>query len=370
MLQQLRNRWVQTGTLTVVAAVVGVVVSILVFSASSEETLSSGQLIFASGGASGAGIGAPNIHLPVTAAEAVASGWKDPILCAAGRGRYFQQDQPDEGVPYILMYNQGNRLIGFYLYSKAEMPQPWERTDRLQGSGGTALLDFKHWGLFVYTEDSTRACTKSGESTEEVAGGAAGLRDELRWRTAAERSTPTPYVPPTPTPTTGVVLADGANRMAALKSLSFTLVVGEGGGPLMAGMAANKIEGDVVLPDQVTIQITEPGGEPQPAPPDSVPFRFDGLAATLADILGALQDPSDAPRLWINNVPSRGFSGSVSGEQLTSLIPTAIPDATVTVSVWLGQDGLVRRIEFQGPVAPDDAPEAVRVLELNGFDQQ
>ena len=306
-------------------------------------------------------------ELPLTAAEAVSAGWKDPLVCGVGRGRYFHREEEGAGDPFFLMYNADDELIGVYLYIKEEMPPPWQHVEGLV-SGGLPVLDSEHWGMFVYFQEPTRACTKAAEGKSEAVS-AVSLPASARWQTGSvARGTPTAVVPPTPTPPAGAALLAGAKRLASLKSLSFTLTAGEGGGPLMAGLEAAKIEGDVVLPDQVTLQITEPDGEPQQAAPDSLPFKFDGLAATLADILEALQDPSDAPRMWINNVPSRGFLGSVSGNQLTALIPSAISDATVTVSVWLGQDGLVRRIEFQGPVAPDDAPEAVRVLELRDFD--
>ena len=33
-------------------------------------------------------------YLPLTTAEAVASGWEDPILCSPGRGRYFWKGTP------------------------------------------------------------------------------------------------------------------------------------------------------------------------------------------------------------------------------------------------------------------------------------
>jgi hypothetical protein len=260
-------------------------------------------------------------------------------------------------------------MIGVYLYSMAEMPQPWARTDKLLKSGGSALLNFEHWGLFIFNDDPTRACTTRAEGSKNAV--ASGVSHESGlWQTGSiARGTPTPVLPPTPTPTAGVALVTGAKQMASLKSLNFTLTSEEGGVPLMVGMAAVKVEGAVVLPDQVTIKTTEPGGEPQEVPADSLPFRFDDLAATLADILEALQDPVDASRKWIENVPTRGFSGSVKGEQLKALIPSAIPDATATILLWIGEDGLVRRVEIRGPVAPDDAQEAVRVLELHGFNQ-
>jgi hypothetical protein len=97
---------------------------------------------------------------------------------------------------------------------------------------------------------------------------------------------------------------------------------------------------------------------------------FDGLGTTLAGILEGLQNPADGPRKWIENVPTRGFLGSVTGEQLKDLIPSAIPDATAAISLWIGEDGLIRRLEIQGPLTPDDVTTVVRVLALHGFDEQ
>ena len=369
MLKLLRNRWFQTAAFPLVGVVVGAVVSFLVFSnGDTEDTLLGNQLIFATGGSSAASTaGSGNVHLPVSAAAAVAAGWNDPVLCTAGRGRFFTQDRPGEDEPYILMFDKGDQIVGVYLYSKAEMPQPFERADEL--SGGTKLIDFEHWGLFVYTDDPTRACTKREEGSVDAAASGGAVSDSDRWQVTAARGTPTAVVPPTPTPAAGSALVDGAKQMAALKSLSFTLTAGEGGGPLMAGIDAEEVEGTVILPDQVTLSATKAGGEPQEVPADSLPFMFEDLAATLAGIIEALQDISDAPRKWIENVPTRGFSGNVTGEQLKGLIPSAIPDATAAVTIWIGEDGLVRRLEIKGPVAPDDGTEAVRELTLRGFDE-
>ena len=41
-------------------------------------------------------------NLPLTAAEAVAAGWTDPIYCATGKGRFFQKAPAGEGEPYFL----------------------------------------------------------------------------------------------------------------------------------------------------------------------------------------------------------------------------------------------------------------------------
>jgi len=174
MLLQLRSRWVQTSVLTVVGVAVGAVVSFLIFAGGAAGT-SGGQLFFATGGSSAAGPGSPgqagkggletaSVGLPGTAAQALADRWKEAPMCAAGLGRYFQQEGRDETDSYLLMYNRDDQLIGVYLYSMAEMPAPWQRTDQLQGNGGMALLDFEHWGLFVYAQDPIGACAEASQS--------------------------------------------------------------------------------------------------------------------------------------------------------------------------------------------------------------
>ena len=61
---------------------------------------------------------------PLTAAEAVAGGWTDPIICSTGRGRYFHKGPAKEGEPFFLKYNGNDQLIGMYQLSNSEMPVP------------------------------------------------------------------------------------------------------------------------------------------------------------------------------------------------------------------------------------------------------
>ena len=56
------------------------------------------------------------------------------------------------------MYNIDDELIGFYQYSRLEMPSPWAQMDELKGGGGLTIIDFEHWGLLVYFQDPLRAC--------------------------------------------------------------------------------------------------------------------------------------------------------------------------------------------------------------------
>jgi len=164
----LRNRWFQLAGVGVVAAfLLGFVSADLLSTEPSGPTfgpvrLTTGGAVILQGTADKGG-GGQNISgpppkeevLPVTGAEAVAAGWKDPFLCSQGRGKYFQK--VGEGIPYILMYDSADDLIGVYQISMAEMPSPWEFTKEIFGGAGS-LIDYEHWGLFIYFRDPTQAC--------------------------------------------------------------------------------------------------------------------------------------------------------------------------------------------------------------------
>ena len=90
--------------------------------------LSSGGTIEELSGAQSAALTTEEAQqLPLTAAEAVAAGWTDPVLCSPGRGRYFEKGKPYVDVPYFLLYNDQNELTGIYQFSLTEMPAPWTR---------------------------------------------------------------------------------------------------------------------------------------------------------------------------------------------------------------------------------------------------
>ena len=296
---------------------------------------------------SGVSIEIPTEELPLFASEAVAAGWKDPVLCTVGRGRYFKKDPGGGQVPYLLMYNNLDSLIGIYQISETEMPEPWKHVENLE-RGGLTIVDFEHWGLFLYFQDPTRACRAAVEGVAaHTARSAIYAGDQ-----GQAPSNPTPVLPPTPTPSPGGLLESAAIKLSSLRTLSFTLTH-EGG--------TQKVEGSVKLPDQVTTGLADPAAADM-----SLPFTFEDLGATLAGIARALEDPADTAGAWINNVQSRGVSGSITGQQLVALIPSAEPEARVTVKIWVDAGSAVRRIRIEGPVIPDDPPDVVRVLDLGG----
>ena len=367
MVELLSKRWFQLGAAIVITAVVVAVIGTFAAPGGPEGPLVGPVTLVTGGSVDRIGWDARQqavgqttlVDLPLTAAEAVAAGWKDPVLCSVGRGRYFQKGPAGEVEPYVLMYNSLNDLIGVYLLSETEMPPPWQHQDLLEGVGRVNVVDFAHWGLFVYFQDTVRACrtTEAGEGTGNVLGG----------QIVQHRTTPTAVVPPTPTPTTGLVLESVVARMANETSLSFTLTGEPEGAPLSAGTEVQKVEGTLASSGAVTLTVTGSDGTALDVAASSLPFSFESLGATLSGIAEALAEPVDIKAEWIDNRPKRGISGTVLGRDLGALVPAAVADARAAVSLWVDGEGRIRRLRIEGAVTPDDPPGAVRVLNLSGY---
>ena len=395
MANMLLNRWFQLGAAIAITAVAGVVIGVLIAESETvasvkdvagtvatgefpEDSAFVGQVMFTTGASIPMIIdeygGRPRLArdatdqaLPLTATEAVAAGWTDPILCSVGRGRYFQNGPAGEGDPYFLMYSNAGDLIGVYMFSEAEMPPPWERWDSLAGAGGLTVIDYEHWGLFVYFQDPTRAC-QTGEG--QAGGGsviAAGQALDVHEFGKAElggKSTPTPFAPPTPTPTADQKLSRVVTRTAKVSALGFTLT-GDPAAKKVEGTLGSK--GELTLVKEGIVTVTDADGTVQEVDGGSLPVSFEDLGATLSGIAAALQEPVEAKGQWVDSVSREGISGTVLGSDLSALVPTAIADAPVAVSLWYDDRGRIVRLRIEGKVSPNDPPDAVRELDVGSF---
>jgi len=173
MMQLLKNRWVQLVSVAVIMALVGAVVALLAFSSEEQAVLvttgdrvmltsplETGDAMGGRGAVGAASDAAKNVFaedLPLTASAAVSAGWKDPILCDAGRGRLFRK-AVEQDVPYFLMYNFADELLGLYLYNMTEIPEaPWVKRDELRAAG-LPIIEEEHWAMLVYFQDPITAC--------------------------------------------------------------------------------------------------------------------------------------------------------------------------------------------------------------------
>ena len=366
----LSNKWFQISVTGIIAAVVFTMIGMSIGSGDSEASLQSGSQVASVSFVTGmtvesigelnqlGGLGSSTqVALPITATEAVEAGWNDPVLCSVGRGRYFQKGSADEVEPYILMFNSLDDLIGVYLFNETEMPAPWQYTKEIKGVGRNKVVDFEHWGLFVYFQDPTRACktTEAAQGTGNVFGGQA----------SQERTTPTAAIPPTPTPATGEFLNLVVDRMKQETPLEFTLT-GESGGVL--GGDIHKAEGAVDQLGAVTLTLSGADGTNLDIDSGVLLFSFENLKGILGEMAQAIVDPVETKEQWIDNRPKQGVSGTLTGSDLKVLIPTAVADSNITVLLWADPEGRIRRIRIEGAVVSGDPPEAVRILNVSGYD--
>lgn len=93
---------------------------------------------------------ANDILLPMTATVAITAGWIDSGQCTAGLGRYFKGDD----LPFALMYNKTDDLIGIYHFSSTELPSPFVKMPAVPEAG----IDTDHWGLYEYFVDQDNSC--------------------------------------------------------------------------------------------------------------------------------------------------------------------------------------------------------------------
>ena len=198
----------------------------------------------------------------------------------------------------------------------------------------------------------------------------------------------------TPAPTPDQLIERTAERMASLSSLRFQLTHEQGRTALITGVEAQKVDGAVVLPDQASLRVeavasalavfleiqvaidgaqafmTDPlSGQWRDLPAESLPFNLLDLGATLGKIASSIAAPAFTTEKEIGGVVAQGIAGTVSGADLTPLIPSAVAEVQVELELWIDGDGLLRRVRIPGPVASKDPPDIVRILSFSAFDE-
>ena len=258
-----------------------------------------------------------SLSLPYTAAEALEAGLEDPILCSFGRGKYFLSDSFYGDSEYLLLYNYSNQLTGVYFYTSNPMPNPWLKLDELRGGGGTLVVDKEHHGLFVYFRDPTESCKGSGKSAPESGTYHTGTR-----------STPTPYVEPTATPLPTDLLTTAATQLGTASGLKVTVTTDS--------------ENTAVASDA----------------------DINNNVSAFSDIINNMTDVTYASNTWIDNVSYKGASGSYTVKGIDVLVPGAIEGNVVKASVWVSDEGVLRRIKLEGALTSDDSDSSVRTFDI------
>ena len=275
----------------IVGLAIGVVVGILIpmFIGGDGSYISVGDRLILTGNPQNTGV-----NIPISTAGASASGWVDPMLCAPGRGRYFTKD---DSANLVVLYNNAENVVGFYLRSDGEMPDPWKKTDALKGGGGIEVINQEHWGLYAFFNDSLRACERPDSSTSHTQNflGPHAVRTEYE---------------PTPTP-------------AAI--LDASEIVGK----ILASLSGDSRAFDIINPvDQSNI--------------------IRGITSSqINELISSLTNAEKGASKWINNISHSGLTGDIETSSITKILASAKSD-NLKISLWVNDDNQVNLIEITG----------------------
>ena len=236
------------------------------------------------------------INIPLATSNAIESGWVDPILCAAGRGRYFTK--PDSS-NLIILYNNQENVMGIYISSDVEMPEPWKKIDSLKGGGGLELISKEHWGLYVFVNNSLKACERPDNKEMGFSFlGPSALRTEYE---------------STPTPTPKLNPAETISKIS-----------------------------ESLLSDSGTFAVINPA--------DQTNIGTGITSSQVAELLSSITDAQEGTSKWIDNISNRGLTGNTGS--ITAILTSAKSD-NLQVSLWVNDDNQVNLIEITGTITHD-----------------
>ena len=277
----------------IVGLAIGVVVGILIpmFIGGDGSYISVGDRLILTGNPQNTGV-----NIPISTAGASAAGWVNPMLCAPGRGRYFTKN---DSANLVVLYNNAENVVGFYLRSDGEMPDPWKKTDALKGGGGIEVINQEHWGLYAFFNDSLRACERPDSSTSHTQNflGPHAVRTEYE---------------PTPTP-------------AAI--LDASEIVGK----ILASLSGDSRAFDIINPvDQSNI--------------------IRGITSSqINELISSLTNAEKGASKWINNISHSGLTGDIETSSITKILASAKSD-NLKISLWVNDDNQVNLIEITGTI--------------------
>jgi hypothetical protein len=200
---------------------------------------------------------------------------------------------------------------------------------------------------------------------------------------------------PTPAtlPPADEVLSKAVERVGTVKSFHFRLEHENGYSPLPLDLKLRTAEGDIQVPDRMKADLeAEVGGatlkvqivgigdeawmtnpfsrEWQPLPAGtSISSIFDPAAGVQA-VANSLQDVSVTGVEKVEGENTYVLEGKVDSGVLEAAAPIAEPGLTVVVKLWISTtDYTMREIRLEGPFAPGEPENIVRILYLSKFDE-
>ena len=200
---------------------------------------------------------------------------------------------------------------------------------------------------------------------------------------------------PTPgaLPPADEVLASVVERVGEVESFHFRLEHENGLSPIPLDLKLRTADGDVQVPDRMQAKleadaggqllrvevigigeegwITNPFNRQWQALPagTTISSIFDPAAGVEA-IARSLQNVNVAAMEKVEGKDTYLLQGQVDSAALEAAAPIAEPGLTVTVKLWVDiEDYSIYRVRLEGPFAPDEPTNIVRILHLSKFDE-
>ena len=198
---------------------------------------------------------------------------------------------------------------------------------------------------------------------------------------------------PTALPDPNPIIEASATRMAVINYAAFDLDHDVGSSYLSdLGLYLDSVTGQIAMPDRysmrmettttdrnvfVAVEIVGVEGKAYmnllgrwgETDPLTLPFDFRSLGLRLADIMRAIQAPTNLAEEQIEDVPVWHISGIVDAGDFRGLLVNASPGETIKLEAWIGRDdSLLYKARVEGKLFSDDEAGAVRVLTITDVD--
>ena len=257
--------------------------------------------------------------LPLLVDQAANNNWERFVLCIAGRGEYLANADK----PYLLNYSSAGELSSIYFISTVEQPEPWKYAEDLTPNEMN-LVDYEHWSFIIHFQDPLNFC-KSGERDRAAASGYEGQ---------GYKSTPTPFMSPTPTPPPSSTIDNVISSLNESNSIIFnTISIDPAGISVISDTEAKS--------------------------------KSESLPTSLMNIIKNLQGIEYGSNSWINNVSHKSITGTVDSSLLKLLIPNSLSDKTGSVTIWLTDDDSLKRIQIKGILTETDNEDSTRTFDID-----
>jgi len=204
-----------------------------------------------------------------------------------------------------------------------------------------------------------------------------------------EEAAPTPAT----LPQAEEILPKVVERVGAVKSFHFRLEHENGLSPIPLGLKLRTAEGDISVPDRMRAELEADAGgalvrvevigigdqgwmtnpfsrQWQPLPKGTTISAIFDPAAGIQAVARSLQEVRLAGVEKVGGDNTYLLEGKVDSGVLEAAAPIAEPGLTVNVKVWVDvEEYTIRQVRLEGPFAPGEPENIVRILFLSKFDE-